>query len=78
MSEFKKELAEVLQEMCKARVEAMRRKISGYERNIVADEDVGNKLKYENIIQLLDAFIAASGEEWKVLEAIKKQQDVEE
>jgi len=29
--------------------------------------------KYENIIQLLDAFIAASGEEWKVLEAIKKQ-----
>lgn len=77
MSEFKKELAEVLQEMCKARVEAMRRKISGYERNIVADEDIGNKMKYENIIQLLDALIAASGEEWKVLEAIKKQQDVE-
>lgn len=77
MSEFKKELAEVLQEMCKARVEAIRRKISGYERNIVADEDIGNKMKYENIIQLLDALIAASGEEWKVLEAIKKQQDVE-
>ena len=77
MSEFKKELAEVFQEMCKARVEAMRRKISGYERNIVADEDIGNKMKYENIIQLLDALIAASGEEWKVLETIKKQQDVE-
>lgn len=77
MSEFKKELAEVLQEMCKARVEAMRRKISGYQGNIVADEDIGNKMKYENIIQLLDALIAASGEVWKVLEAIKKQQDVE-
>ena len=55
----------------------MRRKISGYQGNIVADEDIGNKMKYENIIQLLDALIAASGEEWKVLEAIKKQQDVE-